>query len=76
MGVTTPFQSEAAQRLRLTLDLFQSGLEIKRQNLRREFPHLTEEELAARLKTWLHDRPGAEHGDCSGRPRDWAATVS
>ena len=76
MGVTTPFQSEAAQRLRLTLDLFQAGLEMKRQSLRREFPDLTEQELEARLKMWLQHRPGAKHGDCTGKPGRWVVKAS
>jgi len=76
MSVKNLPQSEAAERLRLTLDLFQSGMEMKRQSLRREFPDLTEEELEARVKTWLQDRPGAEHGDCSGKPGRWAGKFS
>jgi hypothetical protein len=69
-------RAEAAERLRITLELFQSGLEIERQNLRRSFPEASEEELSACLNDWLQRRPGAEHGDCSGRPIDWAAEPS
>ncbi|MGH9462671.1 MAG: hypothetical protein ACRD1X_15760 [Vicinamibacteria bacterium] len=69
-------RSERAERFRLTLDLFQSGVEMKRQSLLREFPDLTEEELDARLKAWLQDRPGAEHGDCSGKPGRWVPQTS
>jgi len=69
-------RSEAAERLQLTLELFQAGLDMKRQNLRREFPGATEQELEERLRVWLQQPPGAEHGDCSGRPRNWPAKSS
>jgi Rv0078B-related antitoxin len=53
-----------------TLDLFETGLELMRQNLGRQYPQATSEELARLLKAWLHDRPGAESGDCAGRRID------
>ncbi len=42
---------------------------MMRQNLRREFPDASEEEIEAKLTEWLHTRPGAENGDCPGKPR-------
>jgi lauroyl/myristoyl acyltransferase len=57
------------QNLRLTLELFQAGEELMRQNLRRRFPQASEEEIETRLGQWLAHRPGAEHGDGVGRPR-------
>jgi len=62
---------DPGERYRLTLDLFAAGEEIMRQNLRRRLPHATPEEIESQLEAWLHERPGAEHGDASGRPGTW-----
>lgn len=62
--------SSSGEALRSAVDLFEIGLEIRRQNLRREYPEATEEELDERLRRWLHHRPGAELGDCPGRVVD------
>ncbi len=56
-------------RLRLALDLFESGVALVRQRLRRERPSATEDEIEAAVVAWLRTRPGAEHGDAVGRPR-------
>ena len=61
----------AARRFRTALDLFEAGVGMMRQNLRRRFPDADEQEIAERLTKWLQERPGAEHGDCIGRPVDW-----
>jgi len=61
----------ASRRFRTALDLFEAGVGMMRQNLRRRFPDAGEKEIAARLAQWLQERPGAEHGDCVGRPVDW-----
>jgi hypothetical protein len=45
-------------------------LELMRQNLRRSDPDASEEDIDLRLRQWLHARPGAESGDCAGRPVD------
>jgi hypothetical protein len=50
--------------------LFETGLDLMRQNLRRNHPEATEAEIDARLRCWLHERPGAEIGDSAGRPVD------
>ena len=44
---------------------------MHRENLKRRHPEATEEEIEKMLVAWLHERPGAEHGDASGpfRPR-------
>jgi Rv0078B-related antitoxin len=60
----------AADAFRTTLDLFETGLDLMRQNLRRNYPDASEEEIEQLLNQWLHDRPGAEFGDCPGRPVD------
>jgi hypothetical protein len=52
---------------RTTLDLFKAGVDLMRQNLRRRDPTADEAEIDRRLDRWLHERPGAESGDCPGR---------
>ena len=58
-----------ARRLRTALDLADSGILLRRQQLRRTHPNATEEEIDERLNAWLKKRPGAEFGDAPGRPR-------
>jgi hypothetical protein len=64
---TTPTASGA---LHTTLDLFETGLELMRQNLRRRHPDATPNEIERLLADWLRDRPGAKFGDCVGRRVD------
>ena len=61
----------AAARLRVALELFEAGLEMKRQKLRRDHPDLTGDEIEARVAAWLRERPGAEFGDAEGRRVTW-----
>ncbi len=60
-----------ASRLRLTVELHEEGVQIMRQNLRREDPDATDAEIERRLQQWLTERPGAEFGDGAGRPGTW-----
>ena len=60
----------------MTLDLFQTGVEVMRQNLRRRHPEAHDKEIERRLAEWLHERPGAESGDCPGRPVDVNARLA
>jgi hypothetical protein len=62
--------SAASDAFRATLDLFEAGLGLMRQNLRREHPEATDIEIDRRLRQWLLQRPGAEWGDSAGRPVD------
>ncbi|MGA7614882.1 MAG: hypothetical protein WBX15_06850 [Thermoanaerobaculia bacterium] len=57
-----------AKNLRLAFDLFEAGEALKRQSLRRENPDASEAEIESMIVGWLHDRPGAPHGDCPGQP--------
>lgn len=57
----------AVRTFRLTLDLFDAGVQLMRQNLRRGDPRADEQEINRRLGTWLRQRPGADAGDSSGR---------
>lgn len=63
--------SLAARRFRTAMELFEAGVSMMRQNLRRRFPDADEEEIKTRLRQWLQERPGAEYGDCDGRPVPW-----
>jgi hypothetical protein len=53
-----------AEAFQTTLHLFDFGVELMRQNLKRAYPTDTDEEIDDRLDTWLQERPGAEAGDC------------
>jgi hypothetical protein len=62
--------SSIVEAFRATLDLFHTGLDLMRQNLRRRHPDAADEDIERRLHEWLLERPGAESGDCSGRSVD------
>lgn len=59
------------ERLRATIQLHEDGVRLMRQNLRRQQPDATDDEIEERLGEWLSERPGAEHGDGVGRPGTW-----
>ena len=61
-----------ADKLRQALELFESGLDLMRQNLRRRHPDASQEELERLLTEWLRTRPGAEIGDSPGHPRSFS----
>jgi hypothetical protein len=61
---------------RATLDLFQTGIDLMRQNLRRRHPEAAEQELDRLLGEWLRERPGAEAGDSPGRPLDVTSRIA
>lgn len=54
---------DAATNFAMALDLHRVGVELMRQNLVRRHPEDGAEEIDRRLAAWLHERPGAEHGD-------------
>ena len=58
---------------RTTLDLFNTGVDLMRQNLRRQHPQANEDAIDRRLRLWLLERPGAELGDSPGRRVDVSA---
>jgi hypothetical protein len=60
-------RSSAADGFRTALDLFEIGVEVMCQNLRRAHPDASSQDIEERLLEWLHERPGAESGDCPGR---------
>ena len=64
--------ADVAAAFRTTVDLFETGLAMKRQSLRRSHPDASEEEIERRLRLCLHERRGAEYGDSPGRRVDLA----
>jgi len=54
--------------LAATFDLFDLGVRIMRQNLRRQDAGATDDEIERRLGEWMQHRPGAGFGDANGRP--------
>ena len=60
----------ACEAFRVTLDLFETGVNLMRQNLRRAHPQAAEEEIDRLLREWLVQRPGATYGDSIGRVVD------
>jgi hypothetical protein len=52
-----------AERFATTLDLFETGVRLRRASLRRAHPDLSDSEIESLLARWLRERPGAEHGD-------------
>ena len=59
----TTLMESARDRFQTTLDLFATGVELRRQSLRREHPGASNDEIEQMLNQWLSHRPGAEHGD-------------
>lgn len=50
----------------MTLDLYEFGVAVMRQNVHRTHPDATDDEIGAIVQAWLEERPGAAHGDASG----------
>ena len=62
---------DAAERLRLALDLFAAGEALMCQNLRRRFPNASDDDIERRLIVWLAERPIGQSGDVAGQPSVW-----
>ncbi len=73
MGPTSSLNNDS---FRMALDLFQVGVDVMRQNLRRRHPEAPDEDIERLLGGWLQERPGAECGDCPGRPVDVNARLA
>ena len=63
--MSDPDHDVYAKRFKLVLDLFESGLAIKRQNLRREHPHASDAEIETKLVEWLRARSDADEDSWS-----------
>lgn len=53
----------AIERFRTTVDLWATGVTLRRQTIRRNRPEASAEEIETLLNQWLQERPGAEWGD-------------
>jgi len=60
----------AGANLKTALRLYDTGVAMKRAQLRRADPAADEAEINRRLVAWLRTRPGAEHGDALGQLRE------
>lgn len=47
---------EVMARARMMFDLSEMAVKMQRQNLRRRYPDASDEEIARRLREWLHHR--------------------
>ena len=65
-----------ADAFRATLDLFEAGVDLMRQNLRRRHPEANDEAIEELLHEWLLDRPGAASGDAAGQPVDLSSRLA
>jgi len=63
--------ADAAERLRLALDLYAAGEALMRQRLRRMNPDADDSAIEERLRAWLGHQAGTEAGDAVGRPETW-----
>lgn len=50
----------------VALELYDAAELQVRERYRREHPDATQDAVDAEVQRWLHDRPGAVHGDVSG----------
>jgi hypothetical protein len=46
-------KADPAARLRLALEMFEVGVEMKREKLRRQFPRASKREIDRKLDRWL-----------------------
>ncbi|MGH9318974.1 MAG: hypothetical protein ACRD21_24575 [Vicinamibacteria bacterium] len=68
--MAAPSSLTPAEKLRVTLELFDAGVAMMRETLKRKHPTESEEQIEERLQGWVRHRPGAEDGDCIGRKVD------
>jgi Xaa-Pro aminopeptidase len=48
---------EVLARMRVTFDLYQTAVDMMRQNLRRRHPDASEAEIARRMQEWMLEQP-------------------
>ncbi len=66
----TPYDAKTAAEARLTeaIELFNVGVQLTSERLRREHPAATAAEVDDLVARWIHAHDGAEHGDADGVP--------
>ncbi|MEV4411245.1 hypothetical protein [Catellatospora sp. NPDC049609] len=60
-------ENSAVKRLRLALDMYETGEQMQRMRLRRQRPSATDAEIEAAVRAWRISRPAAPTGDAVGR---------
>jgi hypothetical protein len=58
-----PDDRRLIERFHTTVDLWATGVMLRRQTIRRNQPDASDETVDALLAKWLQERPGAELGD-------------
>jgi Rv0078B-related antitoxin len=58
--------------VQISLELTEFGMQMVAAKHTREHPDATAAQVAATVRAWLLDRPGAPGGDCPGRPWRWS----
>ena len=59
----SPSKKVLGERLRIALDLWETGVTLQRAAFRRENRELSDDQLELLVNKWLATRPGAEKGD-------------
>jgi hypothetical protein len=59
-----------SEKLRIALELFESGVAMMRETLKREHPNESDAQIDERLRQRVRHRPGAEDSDSVGRRID------
>ncbi len=65
-----------AEKLKLSLQMFEYGCQLMRQNLRRRFPELDAAALEHALQDWLRNRNDTDCGDGPLRLGSWPRGVN
>ena len=60
------------EKFRQTEDLYESGIAMMRQNLRRRYPHESEESIEQKLTEWICRPASSPNGDAPGVPGDFS----
>ena len=74
-GPARSTDGEAADRLRLALEMADTAEAMLRQRLRRKHAGATAAAIEALVDAWYGKRPGAENGDADGVARPWPRGV-
>ena len=69
MNMDEVSDEEARARFRTVMELFEAGVDLQRQNLRRRFPEADDATIEAYLRAWLLREN--EPGDAEGKPGTW-----
>jgi len=65
-----------AEKLKLSLQMFEYGCQLMRENLRRQHPELDAEALERALQAWLRNRSDTDYGGGPMRLGKWPRGVN